>query len=202
MYSQHRLQSQYRFAPARGAQSRGTNEASFLSEWGDRVGRPAAARVDALVERAGKGLMARDRRPKPSAWVVSAFGHREPQRGAACAQLRGSGEHDGAARVRVRSVRASQRVGDDACGRRGRGRGTPQDVLCDEVLATRPLKHGGSGSRALITHVSRSSVHLSNLLTYLLYTYGTPDWRDLGFLVEAQISCVSTWLVVVSSTRG
>ena len=122
--------------------------------------------------------------------------------GAPCAQLRGSGEHDGAARVRVRSVRASQRVGDDACGRRGRGRGTPQDVLCDEVLATRPLKHGGSGSRALITHVSRSSVHLSNLLTYLLYTYGTPDWRDLGFLVEAQISCVSTWLVVVSSTRG
>lgn len=122
--------------------------------------------------------------------------------GAPCAQLRGSGEHDGAARVRVRSVRASQRVGDDACGRRGRGRGTPQDVLCDEVLATRPLKHGGSGSRALITHVSRSSVHLSNSLTYLLYTYGTPDWRDLGFLVEAQISCVSTWLVVVSSTRG
>ena len=32
LYSQYRMQSQYRFAPARGAQSRGTNEASVLAE--------------------------------------------------------------------------------------------------------------------------------------------------------------------------
>ena len=78
LYSQHRLQSQYRFAPARGAQSRGTNEASFLSEWGDRVGRPAAAKCGRVGGACGQGIDGEGPAAQALCPWLSAFGRRKP----------------------------------------------------------------------------------------------------------------------------
>jgi len=64
---------------------------------GDRVGWPATTRVDALVEQAGKELMARDRRPERLCPWPHVLCRRKPT--GRRADLRGPGEHDGAARV-------------------------------------------------------------------------------------------------------
>ena len=58
---------------------------------------PLPARVGALVERAGKELMARDRRPKSLCPWPHVLCRRKPT--GRRADLRGPGEHDGAARV-------------------------------------------------------------------------------------------------------
>ena len=63
---------------------------------GDRVGRPATARANALVERAVKELMAKDRRPKPLPLAARTL---PSKANGARADLRRPGEHDGAARV-------------------------------------------------------------------------------------------------------
>ena len=72
LYSQHRLQSQYRFAPARGAQSRGTNEASVL------VGSPAAAKCGRVGGACGQGIDGEGPAAQALCPWLSAFGRRKP----------------------------------------------------------------------------------------------------------------------------
>ena len=117
---------------------------------GGRIERPATTRVGALVERAGKELMARDRRPKSLCPWPHVLCRRKPT--GRRADLRGPGEHDGAAGrcSRSRSVRVTRRVGSrDVCGASRRAGHTPAGAKRDLFA----IKRGGSISRP--AHVMR-----------------------------------------------
>ena len=64
--------NQYRFAPARGAQSRGTNEASVL------VGSPAAAKCGRVGGACGQGIDGEGPAAQALCPWLSAFGRRKP----------------------------------------------------------------------------------------------------------------------------
>ena len=92
-------------------------------------------RVDALVERAGKGLMARDRRPKPSA-PGSPHLAVESQRGAVCSVARVRRARWGRSRGIAKRAGVTARRGRVRALRQGPGHTFTELCVCDTQIAT------------------------------------------------------------------